>query len=77
LDMSVEKVKVEVELPKGLVDFLRDIGNLTGNEKYAEEYITWTVVCSVRGDMDELKALPFFDENELKMIKQKYGVKDW
>jgi len=75
--MSVEKVKVEVELPKRLVDFLRDVGNLTGKEKYVEEYITCTVISSVKSDMDELRAIPFFDDNELKMIKQKYGVKDW
>ena len=74
--MSVEKVKVEVELPKGLVDFLRDIGNLVGNEKYAEEHIEHIVVSTIKTDMGSFVANPFL-EDEKERIEQKYGVNEW
>jgi len=63
---SIETVKVEIEIPKAIVDFLKHHENSIGS---LEEYLTYNIISCVESDLDGSGSGPFFKvDHEIKRL---------
>jgi hypothetical protein len=68
--MTAETVKIELELPKGVVDFASDLLKFSGSEQSIEQFLAKELVGDVRSILEDLPT-GWFDREKLL---QRYGL---
>jgi hypothetical protein len=68
--MTAETVRVTLEVPKGVVDFVSDLFRLSGKEQPVEEFLAEELVGSVKSLLKDLPTT-WFDSDKLL---ERYGL---
>ncbi len=68
--MSKETVKIELQIPKGVVDFLTDLFKLGCFQQAPKEFLEHETVCVVESIIDDLP-MTWFDKDK---ILERYGL---
>jgi hypothetical protein len=62
--MATETVKIELELPKGVVDFASDLLKFSGDTQPVEQFLAAELTGSVKGILQDLPRT-FFDQAKM------------
>jgi hypothetical protein len=70
--MTAETVKLTLEVPKGIIDFVMDLFKFSGEEQSIEEFLTDELVGSVKSILHDLPNTWF----DVDKILERYGLAD-